>query len=103
MAPLGASLHDRGPWRASLQWHCLGAGALVKDISVRLAPAITAKLRLSRSLQPLLGKNSALTLNAFTLFSRRVNGSSTAMYRSRADWHQWTNAMCTPQSRAPCA
>ena len=70
---LGASLRDLGPWNASLQWRYLGAGALVEDNSVRSIPSITANLRISRSLQPLLGKDSALTLDAFNLFNRQVN------------------------------
>ena len=70
---MGASLRDLGPWSASLQWRYLGAGALVEDNSVRSIPSITANLRISRSLQPLLGKDSALTLDAFNLFNRQVN------------------------------
>jgi len=73
VASLGASLRDLGPWSASLQWRYLGAGALVEDNSVRAIPSITANLRISRSLQPLLGKDSALTLDAFNLFNRPVN------------------------------
>ncbi len=73
VASLGASLRDLGPWSASLQWRYLGAGALTEDNSVRSIPSITANLRISRSLQPLLGKDSALTLDAFNLFNRQVN------------------------------
>ena len=70
---LAASLRDLGPWSASLQKRYLGAGALVEDNSVRSIPSITANLRISRSLQPLLGKDSVLTLDAFNLFNRPVN------------------------------
>ena len=73
VASLGASLRDLGPWIASLLWRYLGAGALVEDNSVRAVPAITANLRISRSLQPLLGRDSALTLDAFNLFNRQVD------------------------------
>ena len=73
VASLGASLRDLGPWSASLQWRYLGAGALVEDNSVRSVPSITANLRISRSLQPLFGRDSALTLDAFNLFNRQVN------------------------------
>ena len=79
---MGASLRDLGPWSASLQWRYLGAGALVEDNSVRSIPSITANLRISRSLQPLLGKDSALTLDAFNLFNRQVNDIQ-YVYRSQ--------------------
>ena len=73
VASVGASLRDLGPWSASLQWRYLGAGALIEDNSVRSHPSLTANLRISRSLQPLLGRDSALTLDAFNLFNRQVN------------------------------
>ena len=73
VASLAASLRDLGPCSACLLWRYLGAGALVEDNSVRSTPSITANLRISRSLQPLLGKDSVLTLDAFNLFNRPVN------------------------------
>ena len=77
---LAATLRDIGPWSASLQWRYLGAGALVEDNSQRSTPSPTTNLRISRSLAALgagtgwgLGKDSALTLDVFNLFDRRIN------------------------------
>ncbi len=73
VASLSASLREIGPWSASLQWRYLGAGALTEDNSVRSIPSLTANLRISRSLNGLAGPDSALTLDVFNLFDRRVD------------------------------
>jgi len=72
VASLAASLHELGPWSASLQWRYLGSGALVEDNSVRSQSSLTSNLRVGYQL-PALGKGSALTLDVFNLFNRRVN------------------------------
>jgi hypothetical protein len=73
VASLAASLRAIGPWSASLQWRYLGAGALIEDNSVRSIPSLTANLRVSRSLPPAFGRDSAITLDVFNLFDRRVD------------------------------
>ena len=72
VASLAGTLRKLGPWRASLQWRYLGAGALVADNSVRSQPSLTSNLRLGYQL-PGLGKDSELTLDVFNLFNRPVN------------------------------
>ena len=73
VASLAASLRDLGPWSASLQWRYLGAGALTADNSQRSTPTLTTNLRISRSLAPAWGKDSAISLDVFNLADRRVN------------------------------
>ena len=73
VASLAGSLREIGPWSASLQWRYLGAGAMVEDNSVRSTPSMTANLRVSRSLPSTWGRDSALTLEVFNLFDRRVD------------------------------
>ena len=68
-----ASVARFGASGASLQWRYLGAGAMVEDNSVRSTPSMTAKLRVSRSLPSTWGRDSALTLEVFNLFDRRVD------------------------------
>ena len=69
---LAGTLRNLGPWRASLQWRYLGAGALVADNSVRSQPSLTSNLRLGYRL-PDAGKDGELTLDVFNLFNRPVN------------------------------
>ncbi len=72
VASIAATLRDRGPWTASLQWRYLGSGALTEDNRVRSQVSLTTNLRLGYKLAA-LGKDSALTLDVFNLFNRRVN------------------------------
>ena len=75
VASLAGTLRNLGPWRASLQWRYLGAGALVEDNSQRSLPSLTTNLRLGYQLAG-LGPDSELTLdlfNLFNLFNRQVN------------------------------
>ena len=73
VASVGATLRAVGPWTGNVQWRYLGAGALVEDNSVRSLPSSTVNLRISRSLAPSLGADSALTLDVFNLLDRRVD------------------------------
>jgi len=73
VASIAATLKDIGPWSATLQWRYLGTGALIEDNSQRSKVSSTFNLRLSRSLQDLLGRHSQLTLDVFNLFDRKVN------------------------------
>ncbi|MEK8050162.1 TonB-dependent receptor [Ideonella sp. DXS22W] len=84
VASLSATLRELGPWSASLGWRYLGSGALVEDNSVRSTPAITADLRLSHTLPAAwgFGRDSALTVDVFNLFNRRVDDIQYA-YTSR--------------------
>lgn len=69
---VAATLRNLGPWRVSLQWRYLGAGALIEDNSERSLSSLTTNLRLGYQL-PALGKDSELTLDVFNLFDRLVN------------------------------
>ena len=69
VASLSATVADRGPWSASLQWRYLGSGALVEDNSLRSRSAASANLRLSWRL-PAPTRDGALTLDLFNLFDR---------------------------------
>jgi outer membrane receptor protein involved in Fe transport len=72
-----------GPFEKTEFFVSAGRGLRTSDVrgssgtpdlnSVHSVPSITVNLRISRSLQPLPGKNSAVTLDAFNLFDRRVN------------------------------
>jgi len=73
VASVAATLQDIGPWSASLQWRYLGSGALVEDNSQRSDPASTFNLRVGHDLKRYLGRDSALTLDVFNLFDRKVN------------------------------
>ncbi|MEO8298257.1 MAG: TonB-dependent receptor [Burkholderiales bacterium] len=73
VASIAATLKDIGPWSATLQWRYLGTGALIEDNSVRSRASSTFNLRLARSLQDGLGRDSTLTLDVFNLFDRKVN------------------------------
>ena len=73
VASVGATVRAAGPWSGNVQWRYLGAGALVEDNSVRSQPSSTVNLRISRSLAPALGRDSALTLDVFNLLDRRVD------------------------------
>ena len=73
VASVGASVRGLGPWTGHVQWRKLGAGALVEDNSVRSRPSSTVNLRLSHSLAPTWGADSALTLDVFNLLDRRVD------------------------------
>ncbi len=72
VASLAATLRAAGPWQASLHWRYLGAGALTPDNAVRSQPALNANLRLAYAL-PSAGPGSALALEVFNLFDRRLN------------------------------
>ena len=65
--------HRNAPRAASRQRHVTRTGALTEDNSVRSIPSLTANLRISRSLSALAGPDSALTLDVFNLFDRRVD------------------------------
>lgn len=69
VASVALTLHELGPWSASLQWRYLGSGPLVEDNSVRSNPSSTFNLRVSRK----LWRDSELTLDVFNLFDRKVN------------------------------
>ena len=77
VATLGATVQHLGPWRASIQWRYLGAGALLADNSVRSQPAITTSMRLGLDLAATwpgrFGKGSELALDVFNLGNRQVN------------------------------
>ena len=77
VATLGATVQHLGPWRASIQWRYLGAGALLEDNSVRSQPAITTSMRLGLDLAAIwpgrFGKGSELALDVFNLGNRQVN------------------------------
>ncbi len=72
VASLAATVRQRGPWSASLQWRYLGSGALVEDNSVRSQSSLTTNLRFGYQLAA-LGKGSELTLDVFNLFNRPVD------------------------------
>ena len=69
VASVAFSVHDLGPWSASLQWRYLGAGALTEDDSERSRSSLTTNLRVGRR----FGPGTELTLDVFNLFDRRVN------------------------------
>jgi len=69
VASIAVTARELGPWSASIQWRCLGAGSLIEDNSVRSSPSITTNLRISRKLRP----KTELTLDVFNLFDRKVN------------------------------
>jgi hypothetical protein len=69
VASVALTLHELGPWSASLQWRYLGSGPLIEDNSVRSNPSSTFNLRVSRK----LWRDSELTLDVFNLFDRKVN------------------------------
>ena len=73
VASIAATIKDRGPWSASLQWRYLGSGALTEDNAVRAAPASTFNLRVARNMLDVTRRPSSLTLDVFNLFNRRVN------------------------------
>ena len=77
VATLGATVQHLGPWRASIQWRYLGAGALVEDNRVRSQPAITTSMRLGLDLAATwpgrFGKGSELALDVFNLGNRQVD------------------------------
>lgn len=73
VASVAATLHDLGPWSASLQWRYLGSGALIEDNSVRSLSSLTANLRLSRKLSLGLKAPAEVTLDVFNLGNRKVN------------------------------
>ena len=69
VASVALTLRAPGPWSASLQWRCLGAGALVEDDSVRSRSSVTTNLRVGRR----LGARAELTLDVFNLLDRKVS------------------------------
>ena len=69
VASVALTLHEFGPWSASLQWRYLGSGPLIEDNSVRSNPSSTFNLRLGRK----LWRDSELTLDVFNLFDRKVD------------------------------
>jgi outer membrane receptor protein involved in Fe transport len=69
VASVALTLHDLGPWSASLQLRYLGPRPLVEDNSVRAASTLLANLRLGWQMTP----RWSLTLDVFNLFDRRVN------------------------------
>ena len=69
VASVALTLHELGPWSASLQWRYLGSGPLIEDNSVRSNPSSTFNLRLGRK----LWRDSELTLDVFNLFDRKVD------------------------------
>jgi hypothetical protein len=77
VATLGATVQHLGPWRASIQWRYLGAGALVEDNSARSQAAITTSMRLGLDLAATwpgrFGKGSELALDVFNLGNRKIN------------------------------
>ncbi len=77
VASLAATLRERGPWNASLQWRYLGSGALIEDNSVRARASLTANLRLAYKLTDRLvgigARHAELTLDVFNLFGRKVD------------------------------
>ena len=73
VASVGATVRGLGPWSGNVQWRSLGSGALVEDNSQRSRPSSTVNLRISRSLAPSLGADSALTLDVFNLLDRQLD------------------------------
>jgi outer membrane receptor protein involved in Fe transport len=69
VASIAATVRDRGPWSASLQWRYLGPGPLIEDDSVRSRPTSTANLRVGYRINP----KADLTLDVFNLLDRRVD------------------------------
>jgi hypothetical protein len=69
VASLAATVRDRGPWSASLQWRYLGSGALIEDNSVRSLPALTTNLRVGYR----FGPQVEATLDVFNLLDRKVD------------------------------
>jgi len=69
VASVALTLHEFGPWSASLQWRYLGSGPLIEDNSVRSNPSSTFNLRVGRK----LWRDSELTLDVFNLFDRKVD------------------------------
>lgn len=69
VASVAATVRERGPWSASLQWRYLGPGALIEDNSVRSRSSLTTNLRLGYRLAP----KTELTLDVFNLANRRVD------------------------------
>jgi outer membrane receptor protein involved in Fe transport len=66
---IAVTLHELGPWSASLQWRYLGSGSLIEDNSVRSRSSLTTNLRVSRK----LGQRAELALDVFNLMDRKVN------------------------------
>lgn len=69
VASVAATLRELGPWSASIQWRYLGSGALVEDNSQRSKSSLTTNLRVGYQVQ----RNTALTLDVFNLFDRKVD------------------------------
>ena len=68
VASIAATVRELGPWSASIQWRYLGSGALVEDNSQRSKSSLTTNLRVGYQLL----RNTALTLDVFNLFDRKV-------------------------------
>ncbi len=73
VASVAFTVHELGPWSASVQGRYLGVGALTEDNSVRSTSSLTANLRLTRQLGAWAGKGSELTLDVFNLAGRKLN------------------------------
>ncbi|MBQ1764937.1 MAG: TonB-dependent receptor [Aquincola sp.] len=69
VASIAATVRELGPWSASIQWRYLGSGALVEDNSQRSKSSLTTNLRVGYQLL----RNTALTLDVFNLFDRKVD------------------------------